>query len=66
MYVYNADETDISIVHKPGRVVCELGHSNVYALISAEGEDAHSVIMCVSFWAYFAPSDGVSSQEECP
>ena len=37
IYMYNADETGISIVHKPGKVVAELGHHNVYALTSAEG-----------------------------
>ena len=48
MYIYNVDETGISVVHKPGRVVCELGHSNVYALTSVERGKTHTVLSCVS------------------
>lgn len=34
--VYNVDETGVSIVHKPGKVLPELGRRNVYAVTSAE------------------------------
>ena len=36
MLIYNCDETGISIVHKLGKVVTEMGKRNVYALTSAE------------------------------
>ena len=29
MQIFNADESGIAIVHKPGKVVAELGHNNV-------------------------------------
>ena len=35
MQVYNADETGITIVHKPGKVLAELGRRNVYSITSA-------------------------------
>ena len=36
MQVYNCNETGISIVHKPGKVVAELGCRHIYALTFAE------------------------------
>ena len=36
MQVYNADETGVTIVHKPSKVVAELGHHNVYSVTSAK------------------------------
>ena len=38
MLIYNCDETGISIVYKPGKVVTEMVRWNVYALMSAERE----------------------------
>jgi len=29
--VFNIDETGISIVHKPGKVICDLGRKRVFA-----------------------------------
>ncbi len=34
MLVYNCDET--GVVHKPGKVIAQLGRRNVYAITSAE------------------------------
>ena len=31
MQVFNIDETGISIVHKPGKVICDLGRKRVFA-----------------------------------
>ena len=48
MQVFNIDETGISIVHKPGRVLCEISRKHVYALTSAEKGKTHTVVSCVS------------------
>ena len=48
MQVYNSDETGISIVHKPGRVVTEMGKKKVWAVTSGERGKTHTVITCVS------------------
>ena len=50
MLIYNCDETDVSIVHKPGKVVTEMGRRNVYALTSAERGKTHRACLCISFW----------------
>ena len=55
MQVYNCDETGISIVHKPGKVVAELGRRHVYALTSAECGKTHTVLSCVSASGYTMP-----------
>ena len=36
MQVYNADESGIGIVHKPGKVLAEVGRCNVYSVTSVE------------------------------
>ena len=36
MQIYNCDETGVSVVHKPGKVVAEMGRHKVYAVTSAE------------------------------
>ena len=46
MQVFNADETGISVVHKPGKVVAELGRHYVYALTSAEKGKIHTILTC--------------------
>lgn len=48
--VFNVDEKGVSIAHKPGKVLAELGQRNVYALMSAEKGKTHTVLMCVSKW----------------
>ena len=55
MNIYNADETGVSVVHKPGRVVAELGHSGVYSLCSAERGKTHTVLSCVSASGFVLP-----------
>ena len=48
MNVYNVDESGVTIVHRPGRVVAELGRRNVYAVTSAERGKTHTILACVS------------------
>lgn len=55
MCIYNCDETGISIVHKPGKVIAELGRRNVYAITSAERGKTHTVLSCVSASGYSVP-----------
>ena len=43
------DETGLSIVHKPGRVVAELGRRNVWAVTSAEKGKTHTINIMSGF-----------------
>ena len=52
MQIYNVDETGISIVHKPGKVVTQLGRKNVWSVTSAEKGKTHTVVPCVSASGY--------------
>jgi len=36
MQIFNVDETGVSIVHKQGKVLAQLGRHHVYAITSAE------------------------------
>ena len=42
------DECGISVVHKPGKVLTELGRRNVWAITSAEKGKMHTLLCCVS------------------
>ena len=55
MQVFNADETGVNIVHKPGKVVAKLGCHNVYSLTSAERGKNHTILSCVSAAGYALP-----------
>ena len=55
MQIYNMDETGISIVHKPSRVIAEYGRRNVWAVISAEKGKTHTVLACASAAGYSLP-----------
>ena len=46
--VYNCDETGVSIVHKPRKVLAELSRRNVYAITSAEKGKTHAILSCIS------------------
>ena len=56
MQIYNSDETGVTIVHKPTKVVAELGRRNVYSITSAEKGRTHTVLSCVSASAFVLPS----------
>ena len=55
MQVYNTDETGVTIVHKPSKVVAELGRRNVCSVISAEKGRTHTVLSCVSASGFILP-----------
>lgn len=65
MYIYNADETGISVVHKPGKVVAQLGRSNVYSITSAERGKTHTVLTCVSASGHAIPPMMVYPRKKC-
>ncbi len=48
MNVYNVDESGVTVVHKPGKVVVELGRKKVHTVTSAERGKTHTVLACVS------------------
>ena len=55
MQIFNVDETGISIVQKPGKVVTQLGRKHVWSITSAEKGKTHTVVSCVSATAYAVP-----------
>ena len=55
MQVYNVDETGVSIVHKQGKVLAQLGQHHVYSITSAEKGKTHTVVSCVSAAGHVLP-----------
>ena len=55
MPIFNADETGVTIVHRPGKVIAELGRHNVYTITSAERGKTHTILSCVSASALVLP-----------
>ena len=55
MQIFNADETGVTIVHRPGKVIAELGRHNVYTITSAERGKTHTILSCVSASALVLP-----------
>ena len=55
MQVYNADETGVTVVHKPGKVIAELGRRHVYSVTSAERGRTHTVLYCISATGFVLP-----------
>ena len=51
-------DMQVSVVHKPGKVVAEMGCHKVYAVTSAEKGKTHTILTCVS--AYIADNDDIS------
>ena len=51
----HTDETGVTIVHKPGKVVAELGRHYVYSVVSTERGQTHAVISCVSASGFVLP-----------
>ena len=61
MQVYNADETGVTIVHKPGKVIAELGCHHVYSIMSAEkGLYPHYSVLHFSHWFHVASLHNIS------
>lgn len=48
MLVFNCDETGITVVHSPGRVITEMGRKKVWSMTSGERGKTHTVVTCVS------------------
>jgi len=46
--IFNSDETGVTIVHKPFKVVAHIGRHNVPSLTSADKGKMHTVFACVS------------------
>ena len=55
MQIFNIDETGISVVHKTGKVICQLGRKNVWSVTSGEKGKTHTVITCVSASGFVIP-----------
>ena len=55
MQIYNCDETGVSVVHRTGKVVAEMGRHKVYAVTSAEKGKMHTVLACVSASGHVLP-----------
>ena len=55
MQIFNCDETGVGIVHKPCKVIAELGRRNVHSVTSAERGKIHTVLSCVSASGYTLP-----------
>ena len=55
MQIFYVDETGATIVHKPGKIVTELGRHNLYSLTSAERGKTHTVLVCVSAAGFVLP-----------
>ena len=48
MQIYNTDETGVTIVQEPGKMVAELVTKCVWAITSVEKGKTHTVVVCVS------------------
>lgn len=48
MQVFNADETGINVVYKPGKVLAMVGRKNVYSIAAGERGKNHTILACVS------------------
>ena len=46
--IFNADESGVSIVHRPSKVVAQIGRHNVPSLTSADKGKMHTILACVS------------------
>ena len=55
MQMYNCDESNVTIVFKPSKVVAELGKRNVYAISAVEKGETHTVLSCVSASGFVLP-----------
>ncbi|XP_011403892.1 PREDICTED: uncharacterized protein LOC100636228 [Amphimedon queenslandica] len=53
--IYNTDETGVSVVHRPGRVIAQVGRQTVYSISSAERGKLHTVLACVSASGHVLP-----------
>ena len=66
MQIYNCDETGVSVVHKPGKVVAEMGRHKVYAVTSAEKGKTHTILTCVSASGHVIPPMMIYPRKQIP
>jgi len=66
MQIYDCDETRISVIHKPGKVVAEMGRHKVYAVPSAEKRKTHTILTCISAAGYVLPSVMIFPHKQKP
>ena len=66
MQIYNCDETGVSVVHKPGKVVAEMGCHKVYAVTSAEKGKTHTILTCVSASGHVLPPMMIFPRKQIP
>ena len=45
--IFNADETGVTIAHKPSKVIAQIGRHNVPSITSADKGKTHSILACV-------------------
>ena len=55
MQIFNNDETGVTTVFKPGKVLAELGRKNVYSVSAAERGKTHTILSCVSACGFVVP-----------
>ena len=55
MQIFNVDETGISVVHKTGKVITQIGRKNVWSITSAEKGKTYTVITCVAASGFAIP-----------
>ena len=65
MQIFNCDETGVTVVFKPNKVIAELGKRNVYALSAAEREKTHTILSCVSATGFIVPPMMIYPRKTC-
>ena len=55
MQIFNCDETGVTVVFKPNKVIAKLGKRNVYALSAAGRGKTHTILSCVSATGFIVP-----------
>ena len=55
MQIFNIDEVGVTVVHKPGKVITEMGRKNVWSISSAEKGKNHTILSCVSAAGFSLP-----------
>lgn len=44
LQIFNVDEIGVTIMHRPGKVVAQIYHNNVYTITSAEKGKTHTIV----------------------
>ena len=47
-HILNADKSGVSVVHRPSKVIAQVGQNNVPSLTSADKGKTHTILSCVS------------------